>query len=239
MRFIFLWGFVFLANIMSGQINLNKLKNAATKAQSVITPITLSEDDVVKGLKEALIVGSRNSVANASSEGGFNNNLLIKIPFPEQAKEIKKVLGKAGMGPQLNKFENTLNEAAEDAAHFAKEIFIDAVTAMTINDAISILKGADNAATNYLRHETSEELYIKFKPIVKNSIEKVNLLKYWNVIAERYNAIRLVKQVNTDLADYVTMQAIDGLFILIAQEEKDIRNNPRARVSKTLQKVFK
>ena len=239
MKFMFLWGFVFLANIMSGQINLNKLKNAATKAEAVITTRNLSKDEVIKGLKEALIVGTRNAVANAESEGGFNRNFLIKIQFPEEAKEIKNVLEKAGMQPQLNKFEYTLNEAAEDAAHFAKEIFIDAVRAMNISDAISILKGSDNAATNYLRYETSEELYIKFKPVVKNSIEKVNLLKYWNVLAERYNAIRLVKQVNTDLVDYVTMKAIDGLFILIAQEEKNIRNNPSARVSKTLQKVFK
>jgi len=239
MRFIFLSAFVFFTNTIVGQINLNKLKNAATKAQSVINPKDLSQDEVVKGLKEALIVSITNSVANASDEGGFNNNLLIKIPFPEEAEKMKKALQKVGMQSQLNKFEYTLNEAAEDAASFAKEIFIHEVRNMLINEAMSILKGSDNAATTYLRNKTSKELYIKFKPVVKNSIEKANLQRYWRILAERYNAITLMEKVNTDLEDYVTNQAIDGLFVLIAEEEKNIRNNPKARVSKILQKVFK
>ena len=239
MRFIFLSAFVFFTNTITGQISLNKLKNAATKAQSVINSKDLSQDEVVKGLKEALIVSITNSVANASGEGGFNNNLLIKIPFPEEAEKMKIALQKVGMQSQLNKFEYTLNEAAEDAANFAKEIFIHEVKNMPINEAMSILKESDNAATTYLRNKTSKELYIKFKPVVKNSIEKVNLQRYWSILAERYNAIILTEKVNTDLEDYVTNQAIDGLFFLIAEEEKNIRNNPKARVSKILQKVFK
>ena len=239
MRFILLVAFGFFANTIVGQINLNKLKNAAAKVQSVIDPKDLSQDEVIKGLEEALIVSITNSVEEASDEGGFNNNLLIKIPFPEEAEKIKRALQKVGMQSQLNIFEFTLNEAAEDAANFAKEIFINEVRNMPINEAMSILKGSDNAATTHLRNETSKELYKKFKPVVKNSIEKVNLQRYWSILTERYNAIIFTEKVNTDLEDYVTKHAIDGLFVLIAQEEKNIRNNPKARVSKILHKVFK
>ena len=239
MRLILLVVFGFLANTMSAQISLNKLKSAATKAQEVINPTTLSKDEVAKGLKEALSVGAANSAANASEKGGFNNNLLIKIPFPEEAQKMKKTLIKVGMQSQVDKFEYVLNEAAEDASNYAKKIFISAVKNMSINDAMSILKGNDNAATTYLKNQTSKELYTKFNPVVKSSIEKVNLAKYWSVLAESYNALPLTKEVNTDLEGYVTNQAIDGLFILIAKEEKNIRNNPKARVSEILQKVFK
>lgn len=239
MRLILLIAFGFLANTMSAQISLNKLKSAAKAAQEVINPANLSKDEVVKGLKEALIIGATNSATNASEEGGFNNNSLIKLAFPEDAEKMKTTLVKVGMQSQVDKFEHVLNEAAEDASNFAKDIFINAVKNMTIKDAISILKGDDNAATNYLEYQTSKELYAKFKPIVKSSIEKVNLTKYWRALAERYNTIPLTKEVNSDLEDYVTSQAIAGLFILIAKEEKNIRSNPKARVSEILQKVFK
>jgi hypothetical protein len=240
MRFALLVGvFGFLANTMSAQINLNKLKGAASKAHETIHLTTLSRDEVTKGLKEALIVGAINSATNASKEGGFNNNTLIKIPFPKDAEKMKKTLVKVGLQPQVDKFEHALNEAAEDASNFAKEIFIDAIKSMTIKDAMAILKGDDNAATTYLRTQTSKSLFAKFKPVIKRSIDAVNLTKYWSTLAERYNAIPLTKKVNTDLEDYVTNQAIKGLFILIAKEEKNIRNNPKARVSEILQKVFK
>jgi len=239
MRIILLVAFFFLAHTMSAQISLNRLKNAAVTAQEVVNPKKLSTDEVVKGLKEALIVGAKKSTANASEQGGFNNNILIKIPFPEDAKKMKETLIKFGMESQVAKFEYTLNEAAEDASGFAKDIFVSAVRNMTINDAISILKGNDNAATTYLKGQTSQELYIKFKPIVNNSIKKVSLTKYWGILSSRYNAIPLTEEVNTDLADYVTNQAIKALFILIEKEEKNIRENPQARVSEILKKVFK
>ena len=239
MRVILLILFGFLVNTMNAQINLNKLKRAATKAQEAITPTSLSKDEVTKGLKEALIVGATNSAVNASEEGGFNNNLLIKIRFPKDAEKMKTTLVKVGMKSQVDKFEHVLNEAAEDASNFAKDIFINAVKNMSINDAISILKGDDNAATTYLKNQTSEKLYSKFKPVVRSSIEKVNLTKYWSTLAARYNSMPLTKAVNTDLEDYVTQQTISGLFILIGEEEKNIRNNPKARVSEILKKVFK
>ena len=237
MRFILLV-FAFFGYTMNAQINLNNLKNVANKAKEVINP-GLSTEEVAEGLKEALIVGTVNSTKEASREGGFNSNLAIKIPFPEDAKEMKKTLVKFGMSTQVNKFEHALNEAAEDASVFAKDIFIEVVRGMTINDAKSILAGNDNAATHYLKKQTSAALYSKFKPIVNKSINKVNLTKYWGVLSARYNSIPSTKKVNTDLEDYVTNKAISGLFILIAAEEHNIRNNPKARVSEILQKVFK
>ena len=216
-----------------------ELKSAATKAQTVISGDKLSKDEVAKGLKEALVVGATNSTKNASAVGGFSNNNLIRIPFPSEAEKIKETLINIGMQGQINQFEQTLNAAAEDASKFAKEIFIEAVKNMSIKDAMSILKGNDKAATIYLKEQTSKDLYVKFKPVVKKSIEKVNLTKYWNTLSGRYNALPMTTNVNPDLEDYITTKAINGLFLLIAKEEKSIRNNPKARVSEILQKVFK
>lgn len=239
MRFLLLLAFGFVVITMTAQINLNNLKNAAKKAQEVISSSELSESELVQGLKEALIVGATNSSSYASQKGGFNTNSLIRIPFPKDAEKMKTTLVKIGMQSQVTQFEKTLNTAAEDASQFAKVIFIDAVKKMTIKDAISILKGKDNAATTYLKEQTSNELYVRFKPVVKRSIAKVNLIKHWNMLANRYNALLLSQKVNPDLEDYITNQAINGLFVLIANEEKEIRNNPKARVSEILQKVFK
>ena len=239
MRFVFLIACFFCAQNMVAQISLGKLKNAANKAQAVINHSELSENEVNKGLKEALIIGVTNSLGKASKEGGFNNNLVIKIPFPEDAQKMKNTLIKVGMKSQVDRFEYVLNEAAEDASNFAKDIFVNVVKEMTINDAMSILKRGDDSATIYLRSKTTASLYIKFKPIVARSIKKVDLTKYWAVLTARYNSLPLTKEINADLEDYVVNKAIDGLFILIKQEENNIRNNPEARVSEILQRVFR
>jgi hypothetical protein len=234
-----LFAFIFIAYSISAQVTLNKLKSAAIIANTAINPSALSKDDVVKALKEALIVGATNAAVNASKKGGFNNNSLVKISFPKDAKKMKTTLVKFGMKSHVDKFEFLLNEVAEDVSNFAKDIFINAVKRMEINDVMKIFKGDDNAATTYLKNQTYNELYAKFRPIVQNSIEKTNLTKYWGGLAERYNKIPLSKEVNADLEDYVTNQTIDGLFMLIAKEEVSIRNNPKARISEILKKVFK
>ena len=216
-----------------------ELKSAATKAKEVITTKELSKSEIASGLKEALEVGASNSSELASEKGGFNNTNLIRIPFPAEAEEMKLTLIKVGLKLQVKQFEESLNSAAEEASKFAKEIFITAVKNMTITDALKILKGEDNAATIYLKKQTSKELYKKFKPIVKKAIEKVHVTKYWNQLSLRYNALPMTNKVNTDIQDYVSNKTIDGLFILIAKEEKNIRNNPDARTSELLQRVFK
>jgi len=216
-----------------------ELKSAAIKAKEVITTKELSNSEIASGLKEALEVGASNSSELASAKGGFNNNNLIRIPFPAEAEKMKSTLINVGLKLQVKQFEESLNFAAEEASKFAKEIFIIAVKNMTITDAFKILKGEDNAAAIYLKKQTSKELYKKFKPVVKKAIEKVHVTKYWDQLSGRYNALPMTNKVTPDIEDYVTNKTIDGLFVLIAKEEKNIRNNPDARVSELLQKVFK
>ena len=216
-----------------------ELKSVATKAKEVITTKELSKSEAASGLKEALKVGASNSTELASEKGGFNNNNLIRIPFPAEAEKMKSTLINVGLKLQVTQFEESLNSAAEEASKFAKEIFITAVKNMTITDAFKILKGEDNAATIYLKKQTSNELYKKFQPVVKKAIQKVHVTKYWDQLTGRYNALPMTNKVNPDIEDYVTNKTIDGLFVLIAKEEKNIRNNPDARVSELLQKVFR
>ena len=237
MKYIVLFLFSVTLSSTSAQIKL--LKNATEKANKLIKaeqPLSVSE--VSKGLVEALIQGSKKSVQLASVKDGFNNNRLIRIPFPEDAKRIKSTLLKVGMTHQIKQFEKSINNAAELASAEALEILINAIISMSINDAFAILNGNNNAATQYLNKQTSSDLHTKFKPIIKTAIGKVEVTKYWKPLVEKYNAIPLTKTVNADLDAYITTKTIEGLFILIAQEEKNIRLNPQARLSDLLQKVF-
>ncbi len=231
--------FTMFTLLSSSQINVNKLKIISQKAEDILKPNNLSEDEIVKGLREALVVGATNSSAKASVAGGFNNNKLIKIPFPEKAEKIKKTLIQIEMQSQVDEFEFVLNHAAEDASSHAKDVFISAITDMTIDEAINILNGKDNAASVYLKKQTSGILYEKFKPLVTQSIKNVQLRKYWKVLLKSYNKVPLVKKIDVDLEDYVTQKTIDGLFLLLEKEETNIRNNPKARTSEILKKVFK
>ena len=220
------------------QINL--LKEVSEKANALVKGENpLSEDQVKKGLVEALIKGSENSVQSASKKNGFNLNKSIKIPFPQDAKKMKSTLVKMGFSDQVIKFEKSINNAAELASKEALPIFVNAVKSMTINDAFSILNGNDNSATVYLKDQTSSSLYTKFKPIISNAISKVDVTKYWSDLTSAYNKVPFVKPINTDLDDYITKGAMYGLFFLIEQEEKNIRNNPTARTTEILKKVFK
>lgn len=201
----------------------------------------LTNDQVIAGLKEALTVGTGNSASKASAEDGFFKNPKIVLPFPPDAIKVKEKVEAAGFKPQVEKFELTLNRAAEEAAKEAKPIFVNAITGMTIQDGFNILKGADNAATQYLQDKTSAQLYDAFKPKVKTAIEKVQLTKYWEPIISKYNMLTKLTggdQINPDLEDYVTKRAMSGLFTLIAEEELKIRKDPVARVTDILKTVF-
>ena len=238
MKIIFSVVFSVLVSSASAQ-SWNELKSASTKATEVITIKELNKSEIESGLKKALELGASNSIELASEKGGFNNNNLIKIPFPTEAEKMKSTLINVGLKLQVKQFEESLNYAAEEASKHAKEIFFIAVKNMTITDAFKILNGEHNAATIYLKKQTSKELYKKFKPVVKKAIEKVHVTKYWDQLSGRYNALPMTKKVTPDIEDYVTNKTIDGLFLLIAKEEKNIRNNPDARLSELLQKVFK
>lgn len=198
----------------------------------------LTNTDIIGGLKEALTIGSNNSSKKASAVDGFFKNPLIRIPFPPEAKKVETLAKELGMTTQVNKFVMTLNRAAETAAKDAAPIFVNAVKALTINDGLQILNGGDDAATVYLRGKTEAELKVKFMPVVKKAITKVQLTRYWNPIVTKYNKIPGVIKQNPNLDDYVTTKAIEGLFKLIAQEETKIRKDPAAQVTSLLQKVF-
>lgn len=201
----------------------------------------LTNQDVISGLKEALKVGTESAVGLASKPDGYYKNPLLFIEFPPEAIKVKNTLTDAGFGSLVEDFEMTLNRSAEEAAKYAAPIFIDAITQMTIQDGFNILNGADNAATNFLKEKTTNALRAEFKPVVDTAIEKVNLTKYWQPIISKYNLLTILtgaEEVNPDLEAYVTNNAIDGLFQHIETEEKQIRENPQARVTDLLQKVF-
>lgn len=202
------------------------------------TTPSLTNGEVISGLREALTIGTNNSSSLTSKLDGFYKNPEIFIPFPAEAIKVKEKVEALGMKKQVDDFVMTLNRAAETATAEAAPIFINAIKEMTIADGFTILKGNDNAATQYLRDKTTAQLKIKFNPIVKNAIQKVDVTKYWNPVINTYNKIPFVDKMNPDLEDYVTTKAMDGLFLMIAKEETKIRKDPMARVTDLLKKVF-
>jgi hypothetical protein len=198
----------------------------------------LTEQDAVDGIKEALIKGTSEGVRTVSQVDGYFGNPEIKIPFPPDAVQMEKTLRSVGLGKQVDRAILSLNRAAEDAGREAKPIFVAAIKNMTINDAVGIVKGSNDAATRYLEKNTSGELNSKFQPVIKVSLDKVDATKYWADIIKTYNKIPFVKKINPNLAEYVTNKAIEGLFIMIAKEELKIRKDPVARTTELLKKVF-
>lgn len=205
------------------------------------TAPALTNEDVIAGLKEALSKGTNLSSETLMKTDGFWKSDRFRIPFPAEAQKVKDKALEWGLDGQVEKFEMTLNRAAEDACTEAKPIFLSAITNMTIADGFTILKGPDNAATNYLRDKTSGELKSAFQPKVQAAIEKVELTKYWEPIINKYNAAMKItggEQLNPDLEDYITDRAMVALFALIEDEEKHIRQDPVARTTELLQRVF-
>jgi len=201
----------------------------------------LSNTDVIAGLREALKVGTNNSVSKVNVADGFLNNNLIKIPLPKEAEKVAEVVQNT-LGPigekAINEFVTKLNRAAEDASAKAKPIFLNAITDITIQDGFEILKGKNNAATQYLKGKTYDNLVTAFKPDIETSLNKVKLTEAWRKVTSLYNKIPGSKAVEVDLAKYTTTRATDGLFKLIEVEEKKIRKDPKARVNDILKKVF-
>jgi hypothetical protein len=198
----------------------------------------LTDKDATAGIREALIKGASEGVKIVSQANGYLGNPQIKIPFPENAKEIESKLRAIGMGSQVDEVVTSVNRAAEDAAKSAEKIFVSAITAMTVTDAINIVKGSNDAATRYLEKTTTTELKAKFTPIVKASLDKVDATRLWSDLIKQYNQIPFVKKQNPDLTGYVTDKAIAGLFVMVAKEEALIRKDPMARTSEILKKVF-
>ena len=194
--------------------------------------------DIGSGLKEALNKGITQQVTKLTAVDGFYKNDLVKILMPEELQKVDATLGKFGLSSLADEGIKVMNRAAEDAVKEATPIFVDAVKKMTFTDAKNILLGNDSAATAYLQGSTSTVLYSKFSPVVQNSFSKVGADKIWKNIITKYNSLPLTKDVNPDLTDYVTSQAMTGVFKMISVEEKNIRTNLNARTSPLLKQVF-
>jgi hypothetical protein len=209
-----------------------------SKALESTTSAGFTEAEAAEAIKQALINGTDKGVTTVSIIDGYFKNPEIKIPFPPEATAIESKLRSVGMGKQVDKAVLSINRAAEDAAKEAKPIFVAAIKGMSIKDAIAIVTGKENAATEYLKKTTTPELKVKFEPVIQNSLNKVNATRYWSDLINAYNKIPLIQKMNPDLTSYVTERAIEGLFVMIAKEELRIRKDPVARTTDLLKKVF-
>ena len=198
----------------------------------------LSDLDISKGLKEALNKGIEKQVTKLTAVDGFNKNEMVKILLPEELQKVDKTLRKIGLSSLADEGITMLNRAAEDAVKEANPIFVAAVKNMSFVDAKNILMGNESAATTYLQTSTNTPLYAKFNPVIQSSFAKVGADKVWARIIKKYNDIPLVAKVNPDLTDYTTNKALEGVFKMIAVEEKIIRTDLNARTSNVLKNVF-
>ena len=233
--------FIFLSIMLTGcttaQINqtlneVNKVVNTTPAAPQLTT------EEVGGGLKEALINGISKGADLVSLTDGYFKNAEIKIPFPPEVKKVEDKLRQLGFGNKVDEFVMTLNRGAEEAAKEAKPIFINAIKQMSIDDAWGLLKGNPDAATQFLKRTTTAQLKEKFSPAVQAALNKVNATKYYSDVINTYNKIPFIEKVNPDLNDYATSKAIEGLFVMVAKEELNIRQNPMARTTDLLKRVF-
>lgn len=215
------------------QIKLPDLLKKKTSASGI------SENEAGQGIKEALTQGVAKAVLNLNKTDGFFGSEFYKVLLPPDAKKVESTLRGMGMGAQVDKAILSINRGAEDAVAFAKPIFVDAIKEMTLTDALNILKGPKDAATNYFKEKTKQKLITAFTPSVKASLDKTDATKYYGDIMNTYNKLPTTfKKVNPDLTSYVVGKAVDALFDQVSKEEANIRSNPVARTSDLLKKVF-
>ncbi len=203
-----------------------------------VTGDGLTREEIAMGLKEALEVGTGNASQRLGREDALYGNPQRRIPFPPEAQVVEERLRQAGMGDLVDEFILEMNRGAEKAMVKARPIFVDAIKQMTIRDATEILRGADNAATEYFRRNTEDQLYEAFRPPIEQTMDEMRVTSIWATVMRTYNRLPFQTKVNPDLPDYVTRQAMDRLFMEIEVEEAKIRNNPAARVTELLRRVF-
>lgn len=199
---------------------------------------SLSTAQIAQGLKEALNQGVTKGVLSLNKSDGFFKDAAVKILFPSEVQTVEKKLRDIGLGSVADEAILKMNRAAEDAAGGAKDIFITAITSMTITDAMNILMGDKTACTEYLKKTCTNQLYTKMEPVIKNSLNKVGAATAWTNVVNKYNAIPLVTKVNPSLENHITNKTMDGLFSKIAAEEQNIRSNSSFRTSDLMKKVF-
>ena len=212
-----------------------------TELQQVVNQLpqgTVGNAEIAQALKEALNQGIEKQVNKLASMDGFFKNELVKILLPEELKKVDKALRDVGLGNLADEGLRVINRAAEDAVDKSIPIFVDAVKGISFEDARKILLGSDNAATAFLEGSTSTKLYNKFNPVIEQSFKKVGADVIWRNIITKYNSLPLTTDVNPDLTDYTTKEALDGVYTMIALEEKKIRTNISSRTTELLKKVF-
>ena len=222
----------------------DKIKKAAETNKSILSTgkpgssgLGLSNADIVRGLKEALRVATDSTSKTLGSPGGYLRNEAIKIIMPAEALKAEKTLRSIGAGALVDKAILSMNSAAENAAGQVGEIFLSAIKQMTLSDGLSILRGGDNAATEFLKRTTTTTLMARMKPVIDNSLKQVNADKYWKDVFSKYNMFSQQK-VEIDLSNYVTSKALEGMFYNISLQEAKIRKDPAAQVTDILKKVF-
>jgi hypothetical protein len=225
---------VFILVVAIGFMGCAELQNAVNKW----SVNELTQEQIGHGLRQALALGIENQVSKLAASGGFYRNDLVKILLPKELQVVDQALRKMGLNSLADEGIKALNSAAEDAVKTGTPIFVEAVKEITFTDAKKILLGEKNAATFYLQEKTRSKLYQSFNPVIKNSFTKVGADRIWSKLIDRYNAIPLITKVNPDLSDYVTTQALKGVFTMIELEEKEIRKRVNLRRTTLLKQVF-
>jgi len=228
---------LFYHNNSFAQIDL--LKDFSKNTDVIFSKKNISNNEIYSGLNEALVISVKNSCNKASKAGGFFENNKIRIDFPKEIIRVKTSCNKIGLSHLVVKFEGKLNKTAEQISLYASDIILESVNDLKFTDAIAILNGPENALTKYLRDDSYNNLYNAFYPQTLRAISNTGIQKLFDNIIKKYNKIPLVKKVDFDLSNYITVKTIDGIFFLISEEEKKIRNNPKARTTELLQKIFK
>ena len=228
---------LFYHNNSFAQIDL--LKDFSKNTDVIFSKKNISNNEIYSGLNEALVISVKNSCNKASKAGGFLENDKIRIYFPKEIIRVKTSCNKIGLSHLVVKFEGKLNKTAEQISLYASEIILESVNDLKFTDAIAILNGPENALTKYLRDDSYNNLYNAFYPQTLRAISNTGIQKLFDNIIKKYNKIPLVKKVDFDLSNYITVKTIDGIFFLISEEEKKIRNDPKARTTELLQKIFK
>jgi len=227
-----------LSTCCAAQSPLDQIRDTIKAARSTKANTSLSTDKITAGLKEALSVSTKNAVASTGKPDGFLKNEAIKILVPEKLRGIGNTMRLMGMGAQVDALEVGMNRAAEQATPAAKHIFINAITEMTFDDARQILSGGDTAATDYFKEKSSDQLTEAFAPIVHQAMENVGVVRQYDQLMQNPVAARFARAENFDLDDYVVGKTVDGLFYVMAEEERKIRKDPMAQTTALLREVF-
>jgi hypothetical protein len=218
--------------LLSGLVSCDTLSK-------ISVPTTITQTEAAQGIREALDQGVGRGISLLNKEDGFFDNQAYKLFLPQEAQKIENTLRQIGMGSLVDKAILQINRSAEDAVGYARPIFLDAIKGMTIADAINIIKGPKDAATQYFRDKTTEKLVAAFTPVIKGSLDKFSATKYYGDMIKTYNSFpTTLNKLNPDLPSYVVDKAISALFDQVGQEEANIRANPVARTTDILKKVF-